>query len=393
MEPFAVKSGRRPQLHWWIVAGVAGAFFVWTFDLVPRIRSAATGTVAESRSDAQEADEDGELELDDDWSVTMKDSRPTTDQFETESDDSLLGSMSSRPVRSPGQFSEPAEMDAEPGAEAKTRNAVRRSVQDSEVAAASYESADAEIVSDFRSSEVVADSNPVIPADVAAQLREIDDWFQDDLILEAHAELSRIYWKHPELRPVIQERIDHTASLIFTTPERQFGPPHFVDYGETLESIAKQYDVPWAYLAMLNRVTPQKLQAGTEIKVIRGPFGAVVDLEAFCLTVHAHGWYVNHYVIGIGRDEKTPLGEFTVKDKLENPTWYDPDGGVVDPDDPENPLGEYWLGLGNHIGIHGTNDPDSIGKAASRGCIHLNDEDISEVFGLLGTGSKVMIRK
>jgi L,D-transpeptidase ErfK/SrfK len=65
----------------------------------------------------------------------------------------------------------------------------------------------------------------------------------------------------------------------------------------------------------------------------------------------------------------------------------------VEPDDPENPLGEYWLGLGNHIGIHGTNDPASIGQAASRGCIHLGDDDIAEVFGLLSPGSKVLIRK
>ena len=64
----------------------------------------------------------------------------------------------------------------------------------------------------------------------------------------------------------------------------------------------------------------------------------------------------------------------------------------VDGDDPANPLGEYWLGLGDHIGIHGTIDPDSIGKASSRGCIHLADDDIAEVFQLLGVDSKVVIR-
>ncbi|RLS78081.1 MAG: LysM peptidoglycan-binding domain-containing protein, partial [Planctomycetota bacterium] len=183
------------------------------------------------------------------------------------------------------------------------------------------------------------------------------------------------------------------ASLIFTSNERQFGTPHLVEYGETLQAIAKQYDVPWQYLALLNRVTPEKLQAGQELKVVRGPFGAVVDLSAFTLTVHAHGWYVNKYRIGTGRDHKTPLGEFVVEDKLENPTWYNPDGGIVEPDDPENPLGEYWLGLGDHIGIHGTNDPSTIGRAASRGCIHLGDSEIEEVFSLLSTGSKVLIRK
>jgi lipoprotein-anchoring transpeptidase ErfK/SrfK len=111
------------------------------------------------------------------------------------------------------------------------------------------------------------------------------------------------------------------------------------------------------------------------------------------MTVHAHGWFVRRYSIGIGRDNATPQGEFTVQNKLENPTWYDPKGGQIEGDDPANPLGEYWLGLGDHIGIHGTIDPTTIGRAASRGCIHLNDNDIAEVFQLLGVGSKVVIRE
>jgi lipoprotein-anchoring transpeptidase ErfK/SrfK len=264
-----------------------------------------------------------------------------------------------------------------------------QSVHDPDVTVASYEGTPP-------SAQRPSSANsppPVLPSDIAIKLRTIDDCLKDDLILDAHAELSEIYWKHPELRSTIDDRIRETASLIFTSNEQQFGSPHLVEYGETLQAIAKQYEVPWQYLALLNRVTPEKLQAGQELKVVRGPFGAVVDLSAFTLTVHAHGWYVNKYRIGTGRDHKTPLGEFVVEDKLENPTWYNPDGGIVEPDDPENPLGEYWLGLGNHIGIHGTNDPSTIGRAASRGCIHLGDSEIEEVFSLLSTGSKVLIRK
>ena len=117
-----------------------------------------------------------------------------------------------------------------------------------------------------------------------------------------------------------------------------------------------------------------------------------MGLSKFELTVHAHGWYVRRYRIGTGKDHSTPTGNFTVQDKLENPQWYNPDGGVVDADDPSNPLGEYWLGLGNHIGIHGTIDPSSIGKAQSRGCVHMSDADIAEVFNLLSVGSPVRIR-
>jgi lipoprotein-anchoring transpeptidase ErfK/SrfK len=102
---------------------------------------------------------------------------------------------------------------------------------------------------------------------------------------------------------------------------------------------------------------------------------------------------VHRYPVGTGAENGTPTGKFNVEEKLENPTWYNPDGGIIDADDPDNPLGEFWLGLGNHIGIHGTIDPESIGKAVSRGCIHLNDPDIEEVFSLLSVGSQVTIRR
>ncbi len=52
----------------------------------------------------------------------------------------------------------------------------------------------------------------VLPSEMAEQLRSIDDWIESDRILDAHAELSRLYWRHPDLRPVFQDRIDKTAS-------------------------------------------------------------------------------------------------------------------------------------------------------------------------------------
>ncbi len=388
MKPFAMKSGGRVQLHWWVVAGIAAAFFVWSFDLIPRVRSASSGSLATSDADDGAAQSHHEA-FDDDWSPRVKGTRdpePAESELELQDPFRQTSSSSARPAHH--ELMEPEEVAAETGL-ADNVQPNKQTLRDPNVTRAAYEGDDPSAPS--LSS---ADQTPkVLPADVASKLRTIDDCLKDDLILDAHAELSEIYWKHSELRSTIDDRIRATASLIFTSNERQFGTPHLVEYGETLQTIAKQYEVPWQYLARLNRVTPEKLQAGQELKVVRGPFGAVVDLSAFTLTVHAHGWYVNKYRIGTGRDHKTPLGEFVVEDKLENPTWYNPNGGIVEPDDPENPLGEYWLGLGNHIGIHGTNDPATIGRAASRGCIHLGDSEIEEVFSLLSTGSKVLIRK
>ena len=59
---------------------------------------------------------------------------------------------------------------------------------------------------------------------------------------------------------------------------------------------------------------------------------AVVDLSDFRMTIHAHGHFVGEFAIGIGRDGTTPIGKFTVKEKLADPTYYGPEG-VVSHDD------------------------------------------------------------
>lgn len=212
-------------------------------------------------------------------------------------------------------------------------------------------------------------------------------------VLAAHRVVSEAYWKSPELRPDLQERLDRTATTIFFLPQPHFVEPYLIEPGDRLESIASQYKVPWEYLSKLNRVEPRRIQAGRRLKVVRGPFAAVVELSDYSLTVHLQGYYVRRFPVGIGRDGASPIGKFSVLNKVTNPQYTDPDGRVIAGDDPRNPLGEYWIDLGNSYGIHGTIDPDSIGSASSRGCIRLNDGDIRAVYEFLTIGSEVVIRQ
>ncbi len=373
MEPFALKTQPKPRTPWLATGCIAIAFIVWQLDIIPRIGAVATGTVRTS-----EAPPDSIAETDDpswDAIVDRSASLPVEDSV-SDTQDPLRNALASE--------SEPIEIALlEPDSRAMPGVAQKRTA--SSVQPASFE------ITDEPDSES-PHSATIIAAELAQRLREIDQLYRDDLILEAHAELSQIYWKEPSLRSLIRARIEHTAALIYTSRERRFEEPYLVQPGDTLGAIANRYQVTWQYLANLNRTTPNDLQAGQSLKVLKGPFFAVVDLSDFALTVHCHGWFVHRYRIGIGEGDRTPSGDFVVEEKLENPVWYNPDGGQIDADDPTNPLGEYWLGLGNHIGIHGTIDPDSIGKARSRGCIHLAEPDISDVYHLLGVGSKVLIR-
>lgn len=88
------------------------------------------------------------------------------------------------------------------------------------------------------------------------------------------------------------------------------------------------------------------------------------------------------------RSTPTPAGEFEVINRVPHPTWYAT--GKAVPAGPKNPLGTRWLGLSvKGYGIHGTNVPTSIGKAASHGCIRMRNRDVEELFELVSVGVKV----
>jgi lipoprotein-anchoring transpeptidase ErfK/SrfK len=75
---------------------------------------------------------------------------------------------------------------------------------------------------------------------------------------------------------------------------------------------------------------------------------------------------------------QTPNGEFHIINKAINP------GG---------PFGALWMGLSKpHYGIHGTNDPSSIGKMVSHGCIRMYNQDVIELSKLVNIGTHVTIR-
>jgi LysM repeat protein len=241
---------------------------------------------------------------------------------------------------------------------------------------------------------VATDNGPLVqPASTAAITNAAwTDSATPEEVLAEHKELSRIYWREPERRAEIQSRIDETARLIFFAPQPHFVEPHVIQPGDRLEAVAAKQKLSWEYLSRMNNVDPKRIQAGRRLKLVRGPFSAVVELADFSLTVHLQGYYVKRYSVGIGKDGSTPSGTFPVLNKVVNPQYTDPSGKVLAGDDPANPLGERWIDLGNSYGIHGTIEPESIGHAASRGCIRLRDADIVEVYDFLVVGSEIVIR-
>lgn len=113
------------------------------------------------------------------------------------------------------------------------------------------------------------------------------------------------------------------------------------------------------------------------------------------LTVYIDGKVEKTFPVATGSHPSlTPVGTFQMVNKIPDP-WYIPQsipGGA-----PNNPLGHFWLGLnvpgtdGSIYGIHGTNNPSSIGKYVSAGCIRMYNEDVRWLYENVPLHSNVVI--
>jgi lipoprotein-anchoring transpeptidase ErfK/SrfK len=115
----------------------------------------------------------------------------------------------------------------------------------------------------------------------------------------------------------------------------------------------------------------------------------VVSLEDRKLALVEDGQVKKIYTVAVGKPSTpSPVGTFTIARRVTNPT-YSHDGRVVAPG-PNNPVGTRWMGLSiAGYGIHGTNVPSSIGKAASHGCIRMARKDLEELYPMVEVGDTV----
>lgn len=205
---------------------------------------------------------------------------------------------------------------------------------------------------------------------------------------------------------------DVNKTIVFSNKrfaDDPFGGTYKVQSGDVLQKIAASHGLSWEMLCRINGMSdPKRLRAGATIKILQGPFHAVVSKSQFRLDLYlgAPGgpgsMFVTSLPVGLGKSNSTPTGTWKVNDtKQKNPKfWGFDDLPPMEADDPKNPLGEFWLGLdgvaGSAVGaegygIHGTIEPDSIGKNASHGCIRLRNGDIDLVWEALIPGKSTVV--
>ncbi len=117
----------------------------------------------------------------------------------------------------------------------------------------------------------------------------------------------------------------------------------------------------------------------------------VVSLPDRALAVVENQAAVHIFPIAVGAaSSPSPIGTFVVTNRVPRPTYYG--HGKVVPPGPSNPIGTRWIGLNvKGYGIHGTDQPGSIGYARSHGCIRLRNRDVEALFELVQAGDVVEI--
>jgi hypothetical protein len=228
-------------------------------------------------------------------------------------------------------------------------------------------------------------------------LQDIQKILDEGKLPDALRDLTTVY-ENPNLpeaeRREIEHLLDQLAGTVIYSPQSFLERPYVVQSGDTLDKIAERCSVPALLLARINGIDPQQLQPGQEIKILRGPFAAVISLDKHELMLKLQGgYYAGRFSVGVGTDCPTLEGAYSVIDKTPRPIYRGPDGVNFPADDPRNPFGKHWIGLNDRIGLHGTTDESSVGRNGSRGVLLLKNRDIDDLFGILSIGSQVVIRK
>ena len=204
----------------------------------------------------------------------------------------------------------------------------------------------------------------------------------------------------------LNERLVFSPEIVENDP---FAQAYVVQPNEILSRIVKDQGlaVDWRFILRINGIRDARnVRAGQRLKLISGPFHVVIHKSEYRLDLYLgrapNLVYVASFPVGLGEFNSTPTGLFQVRanSKLIDPGWTNPrTRRYYASKDPENPIGERWIGLQgldehnrdlSGYGIHGTIEPASIGRQSSMGCIRMLPEDVEILYEVLVEGTSTI---
>jgi lipoprotein-anchoring transpeptidase ErfK/SrfK len=198
-------------------------------------------------------------------------------------------------------------------------------------------------------------------------------------------------------RPAQDASVRYTATGLHARPSRDGLAVQASELHRQIRAAIVSPTAPHAFVARTRHTVPK---VTTERLAARLPSAIVVDRSRFRLTLYKHLRPAETYSIAVGRvGLETPAGLYHIQDKVVNPAWHVPKsdwagklaGKVIPADDPANPIKARWMGIFDGAGIHGTDEINSIGSAASHGCIRMRIHDVERLYDEVSVGAPVYI--
>ncbi len=221
-----------------------------------------------------------------------------------------------------------------------------------------------------------------------------DLYYMQNQLLKAKNLYKDIINQYPEndiIRKIQKKLWQLEIDILFSGIVTENSAIYEVQPGDTLSKIARKFNTTVSLIKRCNDLKSDTIRPNNRLKVVTVDFSIIIDKSQNVLTLKANDEVLKIYTVSTGEDNHTPTGELKIVNKLKNPVWYKA-GAIVPAESPKNILGSRWLGLSiKGYGIHGTTDPESLGKQITEGCIRMSNKDVEELFIIVPRGTKVTI--
>jgi hypothetical protein len=198
----------------------------------------------------------------------------------------------------------------------------------------------------------------------------------------------------PEESQRLEDLLGQLAGSVIYSQQDLLHPPHVVEAGETLPAIATQLAVPWRLLAKINGVSdPNRLIPGESLKVILGPFDAVVSVSRRRLTLQVGGNYAGSFPVLVGRQLRERVGAtlpVVAVQGGDEPAAQQSAAAQVAWSQP----GPRSIALSDGLSISGVADPATVtDDAIPPTSLFVAERDLAELVDILGQGSRILVRQ
>lgn len=201
----------------------------------------------------------------------------------------------------------------------------------------------------------------------------------------------------PEETHRLEELLGQLAGTVIYSQEDHLLPPRIVAPGENLRGIAAGLDVPWPVLGKINGVdAPGRLVPGEPLKVIRGPFDAVVSLSRRRLSLQLKGNYAGSFTVVVGRQFESHVGTSLPVKRVRRASRP-----------PAAPVAATAVAMASHeeeqslpkqilieggLVIEAADDPAAVAESAAAKSLVVSSRDLDELVDILGEGSRVIVK-